>query len=244
MPYFINKKKERIRYKSINGKSPGIIFIHGLKSDMSGQKALSIERFARKNKLKFIRFECRGHGKSDGNFEDFTISDWKKDLLDIIDNIAKGPQILVGSSMGGWLMFLAAKVRPSKIIGMVGLAAAPDYIDEFYKNLPLVKKQEIREKGIMKYSSYGFSYLIKKKYIVDGKKNKILNKEFKWNKPLILIQGLRDNVVKSDVPEKIIKKIKGNQIQIKLLKNSDHRLSEPFDLKIINEAIQSAINKS
>ncbi|OUW96221.1 MAG: hypothetical protein CBD97_01900 [Pelagibacteraceae bacterium TMED237] len=244
MPYFINKKKERIRYKSIKGKSPGIIFIHGLNSDMSGQKALSIERFARKNKLKFIRFECRGHGKSDGNFEDFTISDWKKDLLDIIDNIAKGPQILVGSSMGGWLMFLAAKVRPSKIIGMVGLAAAPDYIDEFYKNLPLVKKKEIREKGIMKYSSYGFSYLIKKKYIVDGKKNKILNKEFKWNKPLILIQGLRDNVVKSDVPEKIIKKIKGNQIQIKLLKNSDHRLSEPFDLKIINEAIKSAINKS
>ena len=107
---------------------------------MSGQKALSLERFARKNKLRFIRFECRGHGKSDGKFEDFTISDWKKDLLDIIDNIAKGPQILIGSSMGGWLMFLAAKKRPSKIKGMIGLAAAPDYINEFYKNLTNKKK--------------------------------------------------------------------------------------------------------
>ena len=157
MPYFINKKNERIRYKSIKGKGPGIIFIHGLNSDMSGQKALSLERFARKNKLRFIRFECRGHGKSDGKFEDFTISDWKKDLIDIIDNIAKGPQILVGSSMGGWLMFLAAKARPKRITGLIGLAAAPDYIDEFYKKLPLKKKQEMKKRGIIKYSSYGFS---------------------------------------------------------------------------------------
>ena len=126
---------------------------------------------------------------------------------------------------------------------MLGLAAAPDYIDEFYKNLPLKKKQEINKKGVIKYSSYGFSYLIKKKYIVEGKKNKILNKEFKWNKPLILIQGLKDNVVTPDVPEKIIKKVKGNQIQIKLLKNSDHRLSESFDLKVINESLESIINK-
>ena len=244
MPYFINKKKERIHYKSIKGKGPGIIFIHGLNSDMSGHKALSIERFARKNKLGFISFECRGHGKSDGKFEDFTISDWKKDLLDIIDNIAKGPQILVGSSMGGWLMFLAAKARPSRVTGMVGLAAAPDYIDDFYNNLPVKKKKELNNKGFIKYSSYGFSYLVKKKYILNGRKNKILNKEFKWNKPLILIQGLKDNVVKSDIPEKIVKKVKGNQIQIKLLKNSDHRLSEPFDLKVINESITSVIKKN
>ena len=244
MPYFINKKKQRIRYKSIKGKGPGIIFIHGLNSDMSGQKALSIEKFARKNKLRFIRFECRGHGKSYGKFEDFTISDWKKDLLDIIDNIAKGPQILVGSSMGGWLMFLAAKARPSRVAGMVGLAAAPDYIDSFYNDLPNKKKQELNLKGVIKYSSYGFSYLIKKKYIVDGRKNKILNKEFKWNKPLILIQGLKDNVVKPNLPVKILKKIKGNQIQIKLLKNSDHRLSDLFDLKVINESIESTIKKN
>ena len=244
MSYFINKKNQKIAYKRIKGKSPGIVFIHGLNSNMEGKKAIFIEKYAKKNKLSFIRFDCRGHGKSSGNFEDFTISDWKKDLLDIIDNIAKGPQILIGSSMGGWLMFLAAKKRPSKIIGMIGLAAAPDYINEFYKNLTNKKKQEIKKRGIIKYSSYGFSYLIKKKYFVDGKKNIILNREFKWSKPLILIQGLKDKVVKPEVTEKIVKKIKGNQIQIKLLKNSDHRLSEPFDLKIINESIESIIKKN
>ena len=244
MPYFINKKREKIHYKSLKGKSPGIIFIHGLNSDMSGQKALSIERYAKKNKLGFIRFECRGHGKSSGKFEDFTISDWKSDLIDIIDNIAKGPQILVGSSMGGWLMFLAAKTRPLRVVGLVGLAAAPDYIDGFYKNLTNKKKQDLNIKGVIKYSSYGFSYLIKKKYITNGRENKILNKEFKWNKPLILIHGLKDKVVNSDIPEKIVKKVKGNKIQIKLLKNSDHRLSEPFDLKVINESIDSVIKKN
>tara|TARA_Y100000768_G_scaffold353403_1_gene305676 strand:+ start:336 stop:1070 length:735 start_codon:yes stop_codon:yes gene_type:complete len=244
MAYFINKKKQKIHYKSFKGKSPGIVFIHGLNSDMSGQKALSIEKYAKKNKLCFIRFECRGHGKSSGNFEDFTISDWKKDLIDMIDNVAKGPQILIGSSMGGWLMFLAAKARPSRVIGMIGLAAAPDYIDGFYNNLSTKKKVELNKKGFIRYSSYGFSYLVKKKYIIDGRKNKILNKEFKWNKPLILIQGLKDNVVKPDVPKKIIKKVKGNHIQIKLLKNSDHRLSETFDLKVINESINSVLNKN
>ena len=141
-------------------------------------------------------------------------------------------------------MFLAAKARSSRIAGMVGLAAAPDYIDGFYNDLSIKKKKEMNEKGFIKYSSYGFSYLVKKKYIIDGRKNKILNKEFKWNKPLILVQGLKDNVVKPDIPEKIVKKVKGNQIQIKLLKNSDHRLSEPFDLKVINESITSAIKKS
>ena len=143
--------------------------------------------------------------------------------------------------MGGWLMLLAAKARPSKIVGLVGVAAAPDYIDEFYSNLSNKKKKEINNKGIIRCSYNDYSYLIKKKYIVEGRKNKILNKAFKWSKPLILIQGLKDNVVTPDVPEKIVKKIKGKQIQIKLLKNSDHRLSDPFDLKVMNDSVQSIV---
>ena len=141
-------------------------------------------------------------------------------------------------------MLLAAKERSSKIVGLVGVAAAPDYIDEFYRNLSNKKKKEINNKGIIRCSYNDFSYLIKKKYIVEGRKNKILNKYFNWNKPLILIQGMKDNIVKPDTPNKIVKKIKGNQIQIKLLKNSDHRLSEEFDLKVINDSILSMIKKT
>ena len=135
MPYFINKLKQRIAYKTVKGRGVGIIFIHGLNSDMNGKKALILEKYAKKHSLSFIRFDCRGHGKSYGNFEDFTISDWKQDLIDIIDNLTSGPQILVGSSMGGWLMLLAARTRKSRIKGMIGLAAAPDCDNDLYKSL-------------------------------------------------------------------------------------------------------------
>ena len=143
MPYFINKLKQRIAYKTVKGRGLGIIFIHGLNSDMNGKKALTVEKYARKHKIDFVRFDCRGHGNSDGKFEDFTISDWKKDLVNVIDNLTRDPQILIGSSMGGWLMMLVARARPSRIKGMIGLAAAPDFGDNLYNNLSIKNKREI-----------------------------------------------------------------------------------------------------
>ena len=237
MPYFINKHKQRIAYKTVKGRGPGIIFIHGLNSDMNGEKALTVEKYARKHKLNFVRFDCRGHGNSDGKFEDFTISDWKKDLVNIIDNLTRGPQILIGSSMGGWIMMLATRARPSRIKGMIGLASAPDFGNNLYNNLSTKNKKEIKNKGITKYSSFGFSYFIRKNFFIDAKKNKVLNKLYRYNKPLILIHGLKDNVVSSKVPKKILKKVTSKKIQIILLKNSDHRLSSKKDLITLTSAI-------
>ena len=204
---------------------------------MNGGKSLDVERYARKNKLNFVRFDCRGHGKSEGKFEDFTMSDWKKDLLDIIDNVAKGPQILIGSSMGGWLMMLAAKARPQRIKGLIGLAAAPDFGKDLYNALNKKNKKEISTKGITKYTSYGFSYFLTKKFFVDAEKNKVLRKPFRFTKPMILIHGLKDNVVKESVPRKILKKVTGKNVNIIYLKESDHRLSSLTDLTIIKESI-------
>jgi len=237
MPFYKNKQNHKIAYKTVKGRGLGIIFVHGLNSDMNGAKSLSVERFARKNKLNFIRFDCRGHGKSEGKFEEFTISDWKKDLLDIIDNVSIGPQILIGSSMGGWLMILAAKARPKKIKGMIGLAAAPDFGKELYSSLNKKNKKEINTKGITKYSSYGFSYYLTKKFFIDAEKNKVLNKSFRFNKPLVLIHGLKDTVVKENVPRKIMKKVIGKNVNIIYLKESDHRLSSDTDLKMITQSI-------
>jgi len=237
MPYFINKLKQRIAYKTVKGRGLGIIFIHGLNSDMNGEKALTVEKYARKHKLNFVRFDFRGHGNSDGKFEDFTISDWKKDLVNVIDNLTRGPQILIGSSLGGWLMMLAARVRPSRVKGMIGLAAALDFGDNLYNNLTIKNKREIKNKGIIKYSSFGFSYFIRKNFFIDARKNKVLNKLYKYNKPLILIHGLNDNVVSSKVPKKILKKVTSKKIQIILLKNSDHRLSSKKDLQTLMSAI-------
>ena len=237
MSFYKNKQNHKIAYKSLRGRGPGIIFIHGLNSDMNGAKALTVERYARKNKLKFIRFDCRGHGKSEGKFEDFTISDWRKDILDIIDNIAKGPQILIGSSMGGWLMMLAAKARPKRIKGMIGLAAAPDFGKDLYNGLNKKNKRDITSKGVTKYTSYGFSYYLTKKFFIEAEKNRILKKPLYFTKPLVLIHGLKDNVVKEDVPRKILKKITGKNVNIIYLKDSDHRLSSETDLKIITNSI-------
>mgnify|MGYP006177941977 CR=1 FL=1 len=239
MSYLINKKKQKIAYKIIKGKSPGIIFIHGLNSDMNGLKALSIEKYAKKNKLSFIRFDCRGNGKSEGKFENFTISDWKEDLINIIDTLTKGPQILIGSSMGGWLMILIAKARPKKIAGLIGLAAATDFSNDFYNNLSKKNKNEIRRNKITKISSPGFSYLLKSKFFTEAKKNNILTKPFKYKKPFILIHGLKDDIVNHDMPKKIMNNTTGDNVQIIYLKSSDHRLSKPLDLIIINNAIDS-----
>ena len=238
MSFYKNKQNHKIAYKSSKGRGLGIIFIHGLNSDMNGIKALAVEKYARKNNLNFIRFDCRGHGKSHGKFEEFTISDWRRDLLDIIDHVTKGPQILIGSSMGGWLMMLAAKARPKRIKGMIGLAAAPDFGKDLYNSLNKKNKREIYSKGITKYSSYGFSYYLTKKFFIEAEKNRVLQKPFRFIKPLILIHGLRDKVVNEDVPRKILKKVTGKCVNIIYLKESDHRLSSESDLKIIKQSIE------
>ena len=237
MSFYKNKQNHKIAYKSLKGRGLGIIFIHGLNSDMNGAKALTVEKYARKNNLNFIRFDCRGHGKSHGRFEEFTISDWRKDLLNIIDYVARGPQILIGSSMGGWLMMLAAKARPQRIKGMIGLAAAPDFGKDLYNSLNKKNKKEITTKGITKYSSYGFSYYLTKKFFIEAEKNRVLNNSFRFTKPLVLIHGLKDNVVEVDVPRKILKKVTGKNINIIYLKESDHRLSSETDLKMITQSI-------
>ena len=237
MSFYKNKQNHKIAYKSLKGRGLGIIFIHGLNSDMNGAKALTVEKYARKNNLNFIRFDCRGHGKSHGRFEEFTISDWRKDLLNIIDYVARGPQILIGSSMDGWLMMLAAKARPQRIKGMIGLAAAPDFGKDLYNSLNKKNKKEITTKGITKYSSYGFSYYLTKKFFIEAEKNRVLKNSFRFTKPLVLIHGLKDNVVEEDVPRKILKKVTGKNINIIYLKESDHRLSSETDLKMITQSI-------
>ena len=239
MSYFINKKNQKIAYKRIKGKSPGIVFIHGLNSDMEGKKAIFVEKYAKKNKLSFIRFDCRGHGKSSGNFEDFTISDWKKDLFDIIDNLTKGPQILIGSSMGGWLMLLAAKSKKRKISALIGLAAAADFGKDLFNSLSIKNKQDIKTKGITKYTYKGFAYYLTKEFFIHCTKNKILNKKIRFNKPVILIHGNKDNIVKDTMPIKIMKKLISKNVQIKFLKSSDHSLSSSTDLINIKNSLDN-----
>ena len=242
MSYFVNNLNQKIAYNFFKGKSPGIVFIHGLNSDMKGIKAISIEKFAKKRGLSYLRFDCRGHGKSHGKFEEFTISDWKRDLIDVLDNITKGPQILIGSSMGGWLMMLVATTRKSRVAGLIGLAPAPDFTKYLFAELPKRIKHEINKNGISKVKKWKYNYIFTKKFFKEGKKNFVLNNKFLFNKPVILIHGLQDNDVSPEITQKIVKKISSKKVQIRYLKNSDHRLSSKNDLKTIHNAIENILD--
>ena len=241
MAYFINNYNQKIAYKYVIGNSPGIIFIHGLNSDMQGEKAISIQKYAKIKGLSFLRFDCRGHGKSYGMFENFTILDWRKDLLDMIDHITNGPQILIGSSMGGFLMMLATKKRKSRISGLIGLAPAADFTTYLFKELPKRVQKEINKKGKSKVRKWNYNYTFTKKFFQDGNKNLVLKNNFSFNKPVILIHGLKDKNVSPDVSQKILKVISSNYVQIRYLKNSGHRLSNKTELKTIHNAIDNIL---
>jgi esterase/lipase len=121
---------------------------------------------------------------------------------------------------------------------MIGLAAAPDFGKDLYNILNKKNKKEINTKGITKYTSYGFSYYLTKKFFIEAEKNRVLKKPFRYNKPLVLIHGLKDNVVDKDVPRKILKKVTGENVNIIYLKKSDHRLSSNTDLIMITQSIE------
>ncbi|XP_058151843.1 palmitoyl-protein thioesterase ABHD10, mitochondrial isoform X3 [Dasypus novemcinctus] len=126
-----------LAYKHIKGKSPGIIFVPGYLSNMNGTKALAIEEFCKSLGHAFIRFDYSGVGSSGGNLEECTVGKWRKDVLSIIDDLAIGPQILVGSSLGGWLMLHAAIARPEKVVALVGVATAADDLVTRFNQLPV-----------------------------------------------------------------------------------------------------------
>nr|HRJ12852.1 alpha/beta hydrolase [Alphaproteobacteria bacterium] len=119
-----------ISYLQQSGAQPGVIFLHGFKSDMLGGKATALAEFCTARGQAFLRFDCRAHGQSDGDFSDFTIGGALEDTLHMLDNLTTGPQILVGSSMGGWLAFLCALHRPQRIKAIIGIAPAPDFTDQ------------------------------------------------------------------------------------------------------------------
>ena len=135
---------QTIAYNKIDGEKLGIVFLSGLKSDMTGQKAVALEEWAVENNHSFLRFDYSGHGISSGKFKDFVISDWILDAKTIITKLTKGPQILVGSSMGGWIMLALAKNKLVNVHSLIGIAVAPDFTKELIWNtLSDQKKEEV-----------------------------------------------------------------------------------------------------
>ncbi len=221
---------------------PLVMFLGGFRSDMSGTKATYFEQQCHQRGQAYLRFDYSGHGQSDGKFEQGTIGSWKEDALDVLDHITKGPVVLVGSSMGGWVALLVALARSGAVQGVVGIAAAPDFTQDLYENhFTPDQLNELEEKGFVEvpndYSDEPYIYT--RTLIEEGRVHCLLDKELKIDIPVRLIQGVQDPVVSWKTAMEIEKALKGAEVDVILIEDGDHSLSRPEDLTLIDKEIQS-----
>jgi pimeloyl-ACP methyl ester carboxylesterase len=231
----LNRKDgSTIAYHRTSGKFPGVVFLTGFRSDMTGSKALALESYCQQRGQAFLRFDYTGHGQSSGAFEDGCIGQWTDDALYAIDQLTEGPQILVGSSMGGWVMLLAALKRIKKIVGLIGIAAAPDFTEDLmWKELTGAQRKEIDSKGYVDLPNcYDDQepYRITHKLIEDGKNQLLLKEPIPLNIPIRLIQGIKDDDVPWSTAGRIMEKLSSDDVEVTYVKSGNHRLSEDPDL--------------
>ncbi len=212
---------------------PGIVFLGGFRSDMSGTKALFLEDYCRRRGRAYVRFDYFGHGQSSGDFAAGTIGRWREDAIAIIDSLTRGPQILVGSSMGGWIMLLAALARPERIAGLVGIAAAPDFTQELLSaRLTPEQLREIAEReAVVLPSEYEpAGYLYTRALIEDGLRHLLLGAPIPLDMPVRLLHGLCDASVPWQLSLRLAERLTSRDVAVTLVKDGDHRLSSEGDL--------------
>lgn len=225
--------EDTIAYVCSPGKTPGVVFLTGYKSDMTGQKALRLEQFCQSQQRAYVRFDYYGHGASSGQFVDGTIGRWRDDTVRVLDELTQGPQVLVGSSLGGWIMLLTALVRPARVAGLVGVAAAPDFTEDL---IPLLlspgDKSTLEAGGVVNLSSVydPEPTPINKRFIDNGREHLVLRGDIALDCPVRLIHGMQDRDVPWETSMRLLERLRSPQIELSLVKDGDHRLSRDEDL--------------
>lgn len=215
----------------------------GFMSDMNGSKALALEQHCQERGLAFLRFDYMGHGNSSGNFSDGTIGLWAQNALTAFDELTEGPQIIIGSSMGGWMMILTAVSRPERVAGLVGIAAAPDFTEDLLpKQLTEIQLSKIQEDGFVVIpSEYEIPYTITKKLLDDGTQHLVLRNEIPLDCPVRLLHGLKDTSVPWKTALKIQNMVRSKDVEVTLIKNGDHRLSREEDLEKLKKTVMELV---
>lgn len=237
-----------LAYHFTEGCAPGVLFCTGFKSDMQGGKALALEGFCREQGRSFTRFDYFGHGESSGDFEDGTIGRWADDARAILDQVTRGPQLVVGSSMGGWVMLLLALKRPERIAALLGIAAAPDFTEEMRRSE--LSKEQLRDLELKGYCEIPNCYddqqpyQIRKTLLDEARNHLLLDREIGIDVPVRLIQGMCDE----DVPWKhalqISDRLHSNDVEIQFVKNGNHRLSEPEDIRRMLSTLSDLLDRN
>ena len=234
----------QIAYVRTNGKTPGVVFCGGYMSDMTGTKALSLEALCREINHSFLRFDYSGHGASGGLFKDGTISSWTQDTLTVLDKIVTGPQILVGSSMGGWIILLVALARKNRVQGLVGIAPAADFTQRLlHEELTCQQLTTLHRDGLIKIKSpYDEDpYVFTKALLEDGMKHRILNRTIELHCPVRFLHGMEDDSVPWQYSLELANSLSSNDVEITLIKDGDHRLSEEDDIARLRQTVVSLI---
>jgi pimeloyl-ACP methyl ester carboxylesterase len=245
-PIFLTLETRRIAVHPRSGDSPGLFWLGGFKSDMQGTKAQALDRWAQARGRACLRFDYSGHGESGGDFKDGTIGRWLAESLAVYTNLAKGPQVVIGSSMGGWLALLLARALREKksgppIAGMVLIAPAVDFTEELmWKHFPDAVKREIEDKGLwLRPSEYGEGpYPITKNLIEDGRKHLMLGGLIEPGCPVHILQGVQDPDVPWRHAVELVSRFARDDVVLTLIKDGDHRLSRPEDIERLLAAVK------
>jgi pimeloyl-ACP methyl ester carboxylesterase len=240
-PHFLDiPDGRRIAYHRADGRGPGIVFLGGFRSDMGGTKALALEDWARAEGRAFLRFDYTGHGASSGDFLDGTIGAWERDAVDAVTALTGGPQVLVGSSMGGWIAVLLAQHLPHRVAGLVTVAAAPDFTeDAMYAAFDAGQRRALETAGYVDVASdYADDpYRITRRLIEDGRRHLVLRDRMRLSVPTRLLHGTADTDVALSVPLRILEQADGADIRLTLVKGADHRFSGPAELDLLRRTV-------
>ena len=223
---------------------PGVVFLGGFRSDMEGTKATRLEAWAQATGHGFLRFDYSGHGSSSGDFLDGAIGDWAEDAMAAITALTEGPQVLVGSSMGGWIALLLAKALPGRVAGLVGIAAAPDFTeDSMWAGFDAGQRAALVETGrVALPSDYSEEpYVITRRLIEEGRRNLVLRSPLTLRFPVRLLQGTADRDVPPSVALRILDHAQGDDIRLTLVKGADHRFSDEPCLSLVEAAVAEVL---
>jgi len=240
-------ERRQLAVRTHDGAAPGLFWLSGYKSDMRGTKATALARWAGQAGRGCVRFDYSGHGESGGVFADGTIGRWLADSLAVFDAFCRGPQILVGSSMGGWLALLlvqALRQRPqagaASVAGMVLIAPAVDFTEELmWKRFPPAIKRELEDKGVWsRPSEYSEEpYLVTRQLIEEGRRHLLLGGMIETGCPVRILQGVEDPDVPWQHAVELVSRLANDDVVLTLIKDGDHRLSRPEDIERLIRAV-------
>jgi pimeloyl-ACP methyl ester carboxylesterase len=229
-----------IAYRRRPGKRPTVVFLGGFKSDMAGSKASALDAFCAARGQAFLRFDYQGHGESGGRFEDGTVGAWTADALAALDTLTEGELVLVGSSMGGWIMLNVALARPDRVKALIGIAAAPDFTEDLiWQQMEEPARMVLETEGVIyETSSYGDDpYAITKALIDDGRKHLKLREAIPFAGPVRLLHGQRDPDVPWERSLMLAEKLASDDVRVLLVKDGDHRLAREADLALLTTTL-------